>query len=231
MSTSLRRAMISLVLAPIVTLVIAWAAALWSPDVEVLSSPRNTWSPVTRADAAWLADLPHLPASVRQRTTELKVSVRVGPGVMRRSYAKVQDIPLLSGIPMIGRFFTNRGPPRAAVRWSVGWPAPALVASEVNEHYDMDDAPTSPRAMTIGAALVPSDGLPGMQPGRVLPYAPLWPGLIVNVAVFAITIFIVLSAPGLVVAAGRAVRGHCVSCGYPAPRTGTCPECGARRVD
>jgi hypothetical protein len=62
---------------------------------------------------------------------------------------------------------------------------------------------------------------------KVIPYAPLWPGMIANSAVYG-------TSSCLVVALARILifrrRGRCRNCGYPReglPASSVCPECGS----
>jgi hypothetical protein len=69
----------------------------------------------------------------------------------------------------------------------------------------------------------------GNLPPRFLPLQPVWPGLLINTAIYAVAILMLASAARFVRRAARTRRGRCPTCGYS--RTGltpdnACPECG-----
>lgn len=78
------------------------------------------------------------------------------------------------------------------------------------------------------------DGYGGIRVGsrpfpRVLPTLPMWGGLVVDCAVFALLWFRVLLVPGMVRRASRRCRGLCAACAYDlraTPAGAPCPECG-----
>jgi hypothetical protein len=66
-----------------------------------------------------------------------------------------------------------------------------------------------------------------------VPIAPLWRGLLLNVACWSLAIAVPLLALRAARRAWRRRRGRCVECGYPLAPSGaeaTCPECGTSRT-
>lgn len=106
--------------------------------------------------------------------------------------------------------------------WSFefGWPFRALRTVIVNERGPGDD---EERGWVVG-------GIPSvvrtLVPGRLLPVAPMWPGLIGNTIVFGGITWLT----SLVLRYGRGrwrgQRGRCQRCGYSLATASRCPECG-----
>ena len=62
-----------------------------------------------------------------------------------------------------------------------------------------------------------------------VPFSPMWPGLIANIAMLSAAWFLVLFVPGLIIRARRRLQNRCSQCGYTRlglPASGPCPECG-----
>jgi len=83
--------------------------------------------------------------------------------------------------------------------------------------------------MTVERGIELAPRVPGRpSTWRALPYDPIWPGLLGNIALHALAWGALLTAP---IAAHRAIRrrrGLCPQCGYPIGVSPRCTECGAR---
>lgn len=66
------------------------------------------------------------------------------------------------------------------------------------------------------------------SPMRILPYLPMWGGLVANSAIYASAWLVLLVLPGSIRALLRRRRGLCPRCGYDLGGTpgAVCPECG-----
>jgi hypothetical protein len=124
------------------------------------------------------------------------------------------------------KWSTPSGSRRIFQRWEVayGWPFRAVwyqgaFLADMSEHV-------------AGASIVSSSG-PGPYADdlRVVPYLPIWPGLLLNTLFYATLWSILLFAP-------RAIRRHlrtkhhrCPTCKYDLRNlpTAICPECGTAR--
>ena len=100
---------------------------------------------------------------------------------------------------------------------SVGWPFPAHACVFVGDPNGTD--------RIIGALHLPKgSGL------TVLPYHPLWPGLLANLAIFAaawLTLFLTIDAARAHIRRRRRRNNTCPHCRYPlTPDLPRCPECG-----
>jgi hypothetical protein len=74
-------------------------------------------------------------------------------------------------------------------------------------------------------APVPGRAAPVTE-ARVIPYLPVWPGLIVDTLFYAIVPWGLLLGPWELRRITRIRRGRCPKCGYPAGRSDVCTECG-----
>ena len=71
---------------------------------------------------------------------------------------------------------------------------------------------------------------PGKVRGVVLPYLPLWPGLIADLAFWSAAWWLTLWAVPTIRGARRRRRGLCAACGYDLSGSpDRCPECGRPR--
>jgi hypothetical protein len=68
--------------------------------------------------------------------------------------------------------------------------------------------------------------IPGARRSALLPLRPLFPGFLVNTAIYAVAVALALAAPWALRRFLRRQRGLCPACGYPAGPTGPCSECG-----
>lgn len=64
----------------------------------------------------------------------------------------------------------------------------------------------------------------------VLPFHPIWSGLIINTLFYAVLIWGVVSGPGAARRAFRQRRNRCPACGYPIGTSIICTECGHQLV-
>jgi|GEM_PF-5749309 len=62
----------------------------------------------------------------------------------------------------------------------------------------------------------------------MLPWRPLWPGLVVNIAAWSAAWFSLTLAMSAGWRKWRSIRGRCAVCGYPALPDRECSECGRR---
>jgi len=112
---------------------------------------------------------------------------------------------------------------------AVGWPVPFLTA---NVSLDVSTAQAAGQLQNVRVtngvlwdtaelSALPPDTIP-----MVLPYRPLWDGLIINTAVFATAIGLLVLGPTALRARKYRRRGGCPACGYPRGASSVCTECG-----
>lgn len=106
-----------------------------------------------------------------------------------------------------------------------GWPRPAFMYRFSNTE-GTSKHPAGP--VRGGFELQPNSTGAWYDPW-VLPYRPIWSGLLIDTAVFTVLWMLVFLVPIALVRRRRRRRGACVACGYDlAGTTGDrCPECGA----
>lgn len=82
------------------------------------------------------------------------------------------------------------------------------------------------RAMGLNGGIKAPDWWPKARGVHSLPLIPIWPGLLANIAIFAVAWF----TPGFVWRTARnrrrKIRHQCLTCGYNKASLPTCPECG-----
>lgn len=99
-----------------------------------------------------------------------------------------------------------------------GWPFPALKAAYAT------DAGFSTWRVVDG---IPIAGIQGQWAApRALPLAPIWLGLLADVAIYATSLLVFWSGARSVQRARRIRRGMCPVCAYPRGISPCCSECG-----
>lgn len=62
----------------------------------------------------------------------------------------------------------------------------------------------------------------------VIPFRPIYPGVIINTTLFTALVLAVISLPAFVRNLHRRMRSRCVRCGYTLHGQHECPECGSK---
>lgn len=131
-----------------------------------------------------------------------------------------------SGWPMLGM--------RAVNAWSIDPPNAATARERTSPAFSISGGL---RVWSAPGPMWPAQPSTGLQVGPpptviyrfALPLAPLWPGFVVNSAVYGVLLLVVIRLPGILLADRRSDRGLCAGCGYDVgatSRRGSCPECG-----
>lgn len=144
------------------------------------------------------------------------------PDALVPKCVRLLAIPWLSGTPW----------PRGADRdWrevqASGWPMIALAT----EHQRAADFSHRQRfAINIGGSRDTGSAWRPSGSPRLLPLLPIWPGILVDTAVFAAIWWVLFAGVFLLRSHRRRRRGLCARCGYDLQHTHRgqlCPECGA----
>lgn len=141
--------------------------------------------------------------------------------------------PVEAWLPSWARCRRREPPPRFPdLNWRVlrecgaGWPLVAFSCS-----YRWANVPDAPAYTEIvdeveGGVIIRGSRYRGEF--FVLPYGPVWPGMIINTGLYAIVIWLGVRGPSVLRRIVRRKRGLCVICGYPRRGgRGACSECGA----
>jgi hypothetical protein len=109
-----------------------------------------------------------------------------------------------------------------------GWPMRCLEATVVR---DRRSGAGECSIHYYGGALLPwTSSLNASGFPVVVPYYPIWPGLLVNAAFYGAIFWLLWFGPGMIRRGRRRRRGLCARCGYELRgfrgTGGTCPECG-----
>lgn len=128
--------------------------------------------------------------------------------------------------------------------WSIsraGWPLPALACT----NHDEAVISTGPIFIPLAPGGTDRERPRGIEHGiplpshrgsfaggwRALPFEPLWPGLLTDIAFYGVLWLIAFNLPAFVRARTRRARGRCPRCAYDLQRNlaAGCPECGWAR--
>lgn len=123
-----------------------------------------------------------------------------------------------------------------ATEYRAGWPLPALRAAYAQESSYLQTTRGLRRGgrrtdLTPGL-LAHGIPLPDLITDHVntlndtIPIQPLFPGLLVNTALYAAITFLLLSTPSFIRRTSRKRRHACLRCGYDIQTLPRCPECG-----
>ena len=111
------------------------------------------------------------------------------------------------------------------IQMRLGWPMRCLAYSHVG-YYGWGAfgwGSTGARGIAGGVPLGP---VTAPFEARVVPYRPLWPGILVNMLVLGGAAFLVVESLRRLRARRRVRAGHCPACGYDMRGLAACPECG-----
>ncbi|MBL0870565.1 MAG: hypothetical protein IBJ18_08325 [Phycisphaerales bacterium] len=106
-----------------------------------------------------------------------------------------------------------------------GWPARSLSTRVIGPFISVPTPHVSSRV--IGGWIIKLNQYD--HPRFVLPYSPVWPGLIVNTLLYAAAIGAIVESMMFAVLTRRRRAARCVSCGYALKglaQSSPCPECG-----
>jgi hypothetical protein len=107
--------------------------------------------------------------------------------------------------------------------WRCFWGGASVVQAEGSDNVTPESAIVCEPPTDVAA------GTSRLASLMVLPYRPLWPGLLANTAFYAVILWALWFTPGAVRRGLRRRRGACVRCGYDlrgAEFGAACPECG-----
>lgn len=209
-----RRVILSLFTGLILTIVSAWALAMWGSftggELVATYSERNTKVPPELVPEGWD------PRSWHYWT---------GVGIRRDLVSECEWMGSTLGMTMDGR------PQRTVTHIRVGWPMPAMTWYDYWSDAPKPGGPWLEESWWMGwdvGANPPTYG-PGGKRWSVTPRLPLrpwWPGFAINILVFAAGSFVVLSGAAAWRRGLRRRRGLCETCGYALAGLAKCPECG-----
>jgi hypothetical protein len=119
--------------------------------------------------------------------------------------------------------------------FAYGYPWPALHwwcrgSGNINPQGAIGFGPT-PYVFDVAAGRTLEKNSVTYFPRHLLPYAPVWGGLVADVLLVYATLVWLMWAVGLTRAWWRRHRGRCEACGYDMAGIGrgVCPECGHER--
>ena len=104
-----------------------------------------------------------------------------------------------------------------SIRQRAGWPLHCLVGNAWRPHRQ-----GGPATAWHGDGGFPLAGVPP----RVLPWRPLWPGLLLDSVLYGAALGVLILVPRELIRLRRWRRHRCPTCGYPVGSSLRCPECG-----
>lgn len=201
---------------------------------------------------------PGVQATIALDDHRIHVSRERGAGYVRVSWFPIVHAPLRSKEPdqdaaqALPSWSTARQPAHAdRVRGlqthpgafptqedvAVGWPFLAFHAHRAATPFALPGPSIPPKPRWTNAFHLPEAKVTQPDGSRltvrpVMPYAPLWKGVVANTAIFAASWWVVLAGVGQVPSWIRAGKGLCPACGYDlrTQADAGCPECGHGRL-
>lgn len=195
------RVILCLFLGLIATVLVAWAAALYSPFT------RPGWT------------LNHEPVVENGRLGPWRIpegwEIRTH-GVLTGAAIQYEIVTEMEWMgSRLGAMMDRSN--RSMDRTRAGWPFYAL---EYRESVDeLATRPSGWRAVYLG-------GIESWVRHRPLPIKPVWTGLLLDAVLYGAALFALSAAPGAFVRARRRRRGLCLKCAYELKGLSVCPECG-----
>lgn len=229
---------LSLFLGVLITYLVAWYHALWSPirlRAQTGLGLVNHRSRVDISDFFTTGTGPNVVRTISPVPACWRAFLNDGDNsssgcVSRASTARLDEFIVFT------KSAADRSLPSGTLlRFESGWPQPALCASSGTPATGWFPFAVTPRwehGVNAHAMLRPASIPAGVATGisRPLPLMPLWPGFVVNTAIFSLVPFTLFGVPKRVRWYKRSKRGQCLACGYPRnglPPEAPCPECGA----
>lgn len=120
------------------------------------------------------------------------------------------------------------GPLPSNLQWiegASGWPLPALRWCLLKQKSGAASSST-PVGLAVRLKDVPAPVRGGAPRLRVLGVEPFWPGLLINIALYAATLWLLLQFPSVLRRSLRIRRRLCPACAYPVGASPVCTECG-----
>ncbi len=201
---TIRRTLVCLVLAFVITVVVAWAASLSAPLRNGVWNIRHDPPVENGRVGAW-----RVPPDWEVQTHATLTSMAV-------QYEIVTEMPWFGSKLITMRDEPNRGMSRTRT----GWPFYALQYRE-----SMDERP---KPGPLAAVYLRGIELP-IAKGRRIPITPVWPGLLLNTLLYGSGIAAVGAITRTAIRSHRRGRGRCPVCNYPLGMLKVCPECGYGR--
>jgi hypothetical protein len=224
MRRAARQVLIFGALGVILNYLVAWGLSI---RADVRSSGPDGWTRTENVSGGWRAS--------RQTSRGLDKAGLMWHDEMLApisSYPSSQNPEVSAVLPSWMGLDELPGPPGGVVRgdidavigYAMGWPfrsTRALMIGGFGHGIQRLGAWRSP----ISAPLQPAIS----KAGLLIPFRPIWPGLLANTAFYGVILWALWFTPGAVRRAMRKQRGACVRCGYELQGGGqaTCPECGA----
>ena len=192
----------------LVNIAVALSCARWA------SPKMSGWGNFVQADESWAIDVQ---SSFGFDVFGLSSRAKVAGGF---AGLKERRLPGWASVP---RYAPDM--PRQMVYVAAGWPLRSLSAHTAPQVGPNTDPMLHPFGPWQGAALVPRPK--GWYGGRyVIPRRALLRGSILNSALYAIIVWLVVVGPFVLRRQLRIKRGLCPKCAYPMGESLVCTECG-----
>ena len=201
----------------ILSILIAWSFAAWSPITSqqmplVTTAPREVSKDLGAADDGPTDSLMHVELTGRGVHGEIVFRIPWWAD----SNTQLEHSSIVAGWPLRCLEGEVYGIAARANDGLWGWP---------HEYKDL----AGESLTAIDAAPLPTQlGPLRFEPDRILPLRPIWTGLALNACLYALAAWCLLCGPIAARRALREARGRCVSCGYDMREGASrvCPECG-----
>jgi hypothetical protein len=218
------RAVVVAALGVLIAFVVAWCAALWGTVHVVATAPLRPLAVdlPPPPPLEWPGRVPPDWGAPKFVVVGTGPALRVGVGYSRTDGTTVIE----AGWPMRALRATELAPKMTAdarkVSYAGGVALARMVELKLQWHEDYSRTPGTPSGTPAILGMVTET----RTPFRRLPLEPLWPGLLVDSALYAGVVAV--GFLGFTTLRGRARRrrGRCIACGYPVGSGGRCPECG-----
>jgi hypothetical protein len=216
-----------------ITVGVAWGVALWSDPLIADPSMSRT----LHRHELWEVEILEQRGTGALRVTSQWYDRDVGFGAQARRGVEVEsrgwlkpDIPEWA-FSMFPQGSPSNGMCHDRTMDARGWPLPALVG-RVTMDYVAGGVLSKP--VLIDALHLPISSTTPQTSGevaRLLPFAPIWSGFVLNTTLFASVLWTLGVAAFLFRRQLRVMRGLCPRCAYVVPdRSAGCPECGWHRA-
>ena len=235
MKRRLRIIAICLLLGGVVNVAVAWVVAL---SGRPTAGPVFTIAEKAEAEAVWgryaKKEWPSAPVGFGQRKERgqgWEAVILTGTHRVRRFGWSCDQLKTSRTLWEGQELDSGRFEKATVNEWFVmevrsGWPVHSLRGASYQGGTRADMGTENVFMITVGTIWAYPPPVTRVPDRRLIPYEPLWGGLVINTLFYAAVLWLLICGPFALRRFLRVRRGLCPKCAYPTGESSVCTECG-----